>query len=117
MELRIPRMAIAGHVATMATTPKTRQSMPDSEALDPVSGKSRSKEVIRARPVWTAYSIARVKFTAPPDKSANHTNRECWVFKQAGKLNAENKEKGLHSDDEEEPRPPNTGGQKKSPPK
>ena len=48
-----------------------------------------------------------------PDKPANHTNRECWVFKQVGKLNAENKEKGLHSDDEEEPRPPNTGGQKK----
>ena len=29
-----------------------------------------------------------------PDKPANHTNRECWVFKQAGKLNAENKDKG-----------------------
>ena len=31
-------------------------------------------------------------------------------------MNAENKEKGLHSDDEEEPRPLNTGGQKKFPP-
>ena len=50
-----------------------------------------------------------------PDKPANHTNRECWVFKQAGKLNAKNKDKGLHSDDEEEPRPPNTGGQKRFP--
>ena len=39
-----------------------------------------------------------------PDKPANHTNRDCWVFKQAGKLIAENKDKGLHSDDEEEPR-------------
>ena len=38
------------------------------------------------------------------------------MFKQAGKLNAENKDKGLHSDDEEEPRPPNTGGQKGFPP-
>ena len=38
------------------------------------------------------------------------------MFKHAGKLNAENKEKGLHSDDEEESRPPNTGGQKKFPP-
>ena len=28
-----------------------------------------------------------------PGKPANHTNRDCWVFKQAGKLNAENKEK------------------------
>ena len=37
-----------------------------------------------------------------PDKPANHTNRECWVFKQAGKMNAKNKEKGLHSDDDEQ---------------
>ena len=52
-----------------------------------------------------------------PDTPANHTNRSCWVFKQAGKINAENKEKGSQSkDDDEEPRPPNTGGQKKFPP-
>ena len=38
------------------------------------------------------------------------------MFKQAGKLNAENKDKGPHNDDEEEPRPPNTGGQKGFPP-
>ena len=38
------------------------------------------------------------------------------MFKQAGKLNVENKEKGMHSDDDKEPRPPNTGGQKKFPP-
>ena len=47
-----------------------------------------------------------------PDKPANHTNRDCWVFKQAGKMNAENKDKGLHNDDDEEPQRPNTGGQK-----
>ena len=51
-----------------------------------------------------------------PEKLANHTNRDCWVFKQAGKLRAENKDKGLHSDDEEEPRPPNNRGQKGFPP-
>ena len=34
-----------------------------------------------------------------PDKPANHTNRECWVFKQAGKLIVENKDKGPHRDD------------------
>ena len=50
-----------------------------------------------------------------PEKLANHTNRDCWLFKQAGKLNAENKDKGPHSDDEEEPRQPNTRGQKMSP--
>ena len=43
-----------------------------------------------------------------PDKPVNNTNRECWVFKQAGKLNAENKDKASHSDDEEEPQQPNT---------
>ena len=52
-----------------------------------------------------------------PDKPPNHTNRDCWVFKQAGKLNTENEEKGSQSkDDDEEPRPPNTLGQKKFPP-
>ena len=51
-----------------------------------------------------------------PDKPANHTNRDCWVFKQANKLNVENKDKGSHSNDEEEPRQPNTGGQKRFPP-
>ena len=34
------------------------------------------------------------------------------MFKQAGKLNAENNDMGLHSNDEEEPRPPNNRGQK-----
>ena len=52
-----------------------------------------------------------------PDKPANHTNRDCWVFKQTGKVNAENKDKGLHNNDDEEPRCPNTGGQKKFPPR
>ena len=51
-----------------------------------------------------------------PEKPANHTNRDCWVFKQAGKLSAETRDKGLHSDDEEEPRPSNNKGQKGFPP-
>ena len=51
-----------------------------------------------------------------PGTPANHTNRECWVFRQAGRSGAENKGKGSQSDnDDEEPRSPNTGGQKKSP--
>ena len=44
-----------------------------------------------------------------PEKPANHTNRDCWVFKQAGKLRADNRDKGLHSDNEE-PKPPNNNG-------
>ena len=38
------------------------------------------------------------------------------MFKQDGKINAENKNKGSHRDDEEEPRPPNNRGQKGFPP-
>ena len=38
------------------------------------------------------------------------------MFKQAGKLIAENNDKGLNSDDEEETRPPNNRGQKGFPP-
>ena len=52
-----------------------------------------------------------------PGTPANHTNRECWVFKQAGRSGAKNKEKGSQSDDDDkEPRSSNTGGQKKFPP-
>ena len=50
------------------------------------------------------------------DKPANHNNRECWVFKQAGKLNAKHKGRETPSEDEDEPRQPNTGGNKKFPP-
>ncbi len=39
-----------------------------------------------------------------PDKLANQTHRECWVFKQAGKLNAEHKGEETPSEDEDEPR-------------
>ena len=38
------------------------------------------------------------------------------MFTQAGKLNAKNEEKGLHGDDDEEPKPPNNNGQKGFPP-
>ena len=51
-----------------------------------------------------------------PEKPANHTHRECWVFKQAGKLNVKHKGRETPSEDEDEPRQPNTGGQKKFPP-
>ena len=85
---QIPRTAIAGHVTTSITVALTakilriRQSMPDSKALNPVSGKSHSKEAIRARPVWTAYSIARVKFTAPPISHQSH--QQIMLGVQAG---------------------------------
>ena len=48
-----------------------------------------------------------------PNKPANHTNRNCWVFKQAGKLNAEHKGRKPPGDrDDREVHQRNTGGQK-----
>ena len=47
-----------------------------------------------------------------PDKPANHTNINCWFVKQADKINTEHKGKGPPSEDDDEPRQSNTGGQK-----
>ena len=51
-----------------------------------------------------------------PDKPANHTHRECWVFKQSGKLNTVHKGEDTPSEDEDEPLKQDTGEQKKFPP-
>ena len=106
-------MATGSHgvIKTNAKTRKrariTQQLMPDSGALDLTSKISHLKAAKRDRPC---------QIHGTPDKQANHTNIDCWVFKQAGKLNAENKEKGSQSEDEdEEPRQPNTGGRRNFP--
>jgi hypothetical protein len=53
-----------------------------------------------------------------PDKPANHTNRNCWVFKQAGKLNAEHKGRRPPSDkDDGAAHQLNNRGQKQFPSK
>jgi hypothetical protein len=49
------------------------------------------------------------------DKPTNHTNRNCWVIKQAGKITAEEQGKGPRSEDDDEPRGPSNGGQKQFP--
>ena len=49
-----------------ATIRRIRQSTPDSEALNPVSGRSHSKELLRVRPIWTEYSTALARYMAPP---------------------------------------------------
>ena len=38
-----------------------------------------------------------------PGKPANHTHRDCWVFKQSGRLNTEHKGLDTPSEDEDEP--------------
>ena len=98
---------------------KRRNNGDSAEDTDVNAGFSGSKSGQRKKPFKRnnlgPSSLDRIldrlcQIHGTPDKPANHTNRECWVFRQAGKLNAENKEKGLHSNDDEEPRPLNTGG-------
>ena len=68
-----PEIAKTNHDATNTSAtktviaPKTRQSMPDSVAPSPVSGKIHSKITIQARPVWTAYLTVHAKFMAPQE--------------------------------------------------
>ena len=50
-----------------------------------------------------------------PGRPANHTHRDCWVFKQSGKLNAEHKGLDTPSEDDDAPHKQNTGEQKKFP--
>ena len=67
LALQMPEIATESHdaadisVRTMETTPKTRQSMPDSVALSSVSGTSPTKETVRTHPAWTEYSIIHVR--------------------------------------------------------
>src|SRR3954468_19320013 len=47
-----------------------------------------------------------------PRKPANHTHRDCWVFKQSGQLNAEHKGLDTPSEEEDEPQRQKTRKQK-----
>ena len=62
----IGRVGTNKSAALTATATRIRQLMPDSEATNPVNGKRHSKEILRARPIWTAYSIACARYMAPP---------------------------------------------------
>ena len=60
------RVATKTNAALTVTILRTQQSMPDSEAPNPVSGKSHLKELLRVCPIWTEYSIAHARYMAPP---------------------------------------------------
>src|SRR3954467_8331454 len=57
--------------------------------------------------------ICRIHST--PGRPANHTHRDCWVFKQFGRLNAEHKGLDTPSEDEDEPQKQSTRKQKNFP--
>ena len=97
------RVATSKSAALTARMLRIRQLMPDSEALNPVSEKKPFKRNTPGPSSLDRILDRLCQIHGTPETPANHTNRDCWVFKQAGKLSAENRDKGLHSDDEEEP--------------
>ena len=70
--VRIPRTAMTGRInkktnaALTMTAMRIRQSTLDSEALNPVNGRSHLNELLQVRPIWTEYSTALVKYMEPP---------------------------------------------------
>ena len=96
----------------------THRSTPDSAAPNPVNEENHSRQTKTDHPLWTRYWIGPARFMATPINQLIITNISCWVFKQAGKLNAEHKGRRLPGDsDDEEAHQSNTGGQKQFPPK
>ena len=110
------RVATSRSAALTAIMLRIQQLMPDSKAINPVSAKKPFKRNPRGPSSLDRILDRLCQIHGTPEKPANHTNRDCWVFKQAGRLSADNEDKGLHSDDDEEPRPPNNNGQKGFPP-
>ena len=87
--------------------------MPDSKALGQV--KSRLKAPGMNCPASTKFWTKYARSIVPLVKPANHTHRECWVFKQSGKLNAVHKGEDTPREDEDEPPNQDTREQKKFP--
>ena len=113
-------MAIGSHgviktnVKTRKRARTTQRSVPDSGALDPGHQKKPVKGSKEGPSDLNRVLDRLCQIHGTPDKPADHTHRECWVFKQVGKLNAKHKGRETPSEDEDEPRQPNTGGQKNS---
>ena len=89
--------------------------MPDSKALGKIRKKPPPKddrdELSNLNKILG--KICQIHNT--PGRPANHTHRDCWVFKQSGKLNAEHKGLDTPSEDDDAPHKQNTGEQKKFP--
>ena len=114
---------MAGHSATKN---KHRNNNEETEDTAVHAGFSGSKPSQRKKPFkGNRYGLSNLdkilerpcQIHGTPGKPANHTNINCWVFKQAGKINAEHKGKGPQSEDDDEPHPPNIGDRNNFPPK
>ena len=68
--------------------PKSRQAMPASKAHDKIR-QNRPPQDNRDDPSNLNKILDRIcQIHSTPRKPANHTHRDCWVFKQSGRLNA-----------------------------
>ena len=77
--------------------------MPDSKALGKIR-KSRPKDDSDELSNLNKILDKICQIQSTPGRPANHTHRDCWVFKQSGKLNAEHK--GLDTPSEDDDAPP-----------
>ena len=92
----------------MAVNAGFKSSRPNIKAL-PI--KDNSDELSNLNKILDR--ICQIHST--PGKPANHTHRDCWVFKQSDKLNAERKLLDIPSEDDEKPHKQSTGKQKNFP--
>ena len=111
-------MATGSH-GVIKTNAKTRKESPDNTTVNagfrgsrPDQQKKPSKGSKEGPSGLNRVLDRLCQIHGTPDKPAKHTHRECWVFKQAGKLNAEQKGRETPSEGEDETRQSNTGGQK-----
>ena len=88
--------------------------MPDSKALGKIR-KSRPKDDRDELSNLNKILDKICQIHSTPGRPANHTHRDCWVFKQFGKLNAEHKGLDTPSEDDDAPHKQNNGEQKKFP--
>ena len=75
--------------------------MPDSGALDLISKRKPFKGSKEGSSGLNRVLDRLCQIHGTPDKPANHTHIECWVFKQADKLNAKHKGRETPSEDED----------------
>ena len=90
-------------IDTLETYQRARQSTPDSKAHGRTTTKLPLKDNSDELSNFNKILDKICQIHSTPGKPANHTHRDCWVFKQSGKLNAEHKGLDTPSEDDDEP--------------
>ena len=101
---------------------RTRGNSPRSMAVN--AGFKRSRQNHKKLPLKdNSHELSNLnkildkicQIHSTPEKPANHTHKDCWVFKQSGKLDAEHKGLDTPREDDDEPHKQSTEKQKNFP--